>query len=217
MKRVVVRGIGAITPLGNDYKTFADNLLAGMSGAGPITRFDPEKFKVKFACEVKGYEPLDHFHRRELNRLDRFSQFALIVADEAMKDSGINVDDLDLRRAGVIWGSGIGGFETIEKQIEDATVAEIPRYSPFLIPMLIADIAPGHISMKYGFRGTNYTTVSACASASNAISNAFDHIRLGRGDIMMTGGSEASVTKAGIGGFGSMKALSQRNDDLYYF
>ena len=213
MKRVVVTGVGAITPIGNDYSTFTTNLLAGMSGAGPITRFDPEKFKVKFACEVKDFEPSEFFDRREMNRLDRFSQFALIVADEAMKDSGLDLEKIQLNRAGVIWGSGIGGFETIEKQVEQATLATTPRYSPFLIPMLIADIAPGHISMKYGFRGANYTTVSACASSTQAISNAFDYIRLGRGDVAITGGSEASVTKAGIGGFGSMKALSSRNDN----
>jgi len=213
MKRVVVTGVGAITPIGNDYQSYADNLLAGKSGAGPITRFDPEEFKVRFACEVKGYDPLAYFDKREINRLDRFSQFALIVAEEAMKDSGMDLDKIQLNRAGVIWGSGIGGFETIERQIEEATLAKTRRYSPFLIPMLIADIAPGHISMKYGFRGANYSTVSACASASHAISHAFDYIRLGRGDLALTGGSEASVTKAGIGGFGSMKALSTRNDD----
>jgi len=186
MKRVVVTGVGAITPIGNDYSTFTTNLLGGMSGAGPITRFDPEKFKVKFACEVKDYEPSEFFDRREMNRLDRFSQFALIVAEEAMKDSGLDVEKIQLNRAGVIWGSGIGGFETIEKQVEQATLASTPRYSPFLIPMLIADIAPGHISMKYGFRGANYTTVSACASSTQAISNAFDYIRLGRGDVAIT-------------------------------
>ena len=213
MKRVVVTGVGAITPIGNDFKSYGDNLMAGMSGAGPITRFDPDHFKTKFACEVKDYDPAAHFHRRELNRLDRFSQFALIAADEAMKDSGLDVDKIDKPRAGVIWGSGIGGFETIENQIEQATLAKVPRYSPFLIPMLISDIAPGHISMKYGFRGPNYSTVSACASASHAISAAFDYIRLGRGDVIITGGSEASITKAGMGGFGSMKALSTRNDE----
>ncbi len=213
MKRVVVTGVGAITPLGNNYKAYAEGLLAGKSGAGPITRFDPTDFKTRFACEVKGYDPKEHFDRREINRLDRFSQFALIAAEEAMKDSGLDLEKIQLNRAGVIWGSGIGGFETIERQIEEATVAKVRRYSPFLIPMLIADIAPGHISMKYGFRGANYTTVSACASASHAISAAFDYIRLGRGDIVITGGSEASVTKAGIGGFSSMKALSTRNDD----
>ena len=212
MKRVVVTGVGAITPIGNTYPEYADNLIAGKSGAGPITRFDPEKFKTRFACEVKGYNHLDHFDRKEFKRLDRFSQFALVAAEEAMQDSGLDLEKIKLNRAGVIWGSGIGGFETIEREIEASVGSSRPRYSPFLIPMLIADIAPGHISMKYGFRGANYTTVSACASASNAISAAFDYIRLGRGDIAVTGGSEASVTKAGIGGFSSMKALSQRNE-----
>lgn len=214
MKRVVVTGIGAFTPIGNSYSEYSEGLLAGKSGANPITRFDASQFKTRFAAEVKGYIPEERFHRRDVRRLDRFSQFAMIVADEAIEDSGIDVEKIDLRRAGVIWGSGIGGFETIEKDIEDATLNDgPPRYSPFLIPKLIADIAPGHISMKYGFRGVNYTTVSACASSSNSISAALDNIRLGRCDIIITGGSEAAITKAGIGGFSSMKALSERNDD----
>ena len=213
MKRVVITGVGAITPLGNTYPDYIKNLMGGMSGAGSITRFDPEKFKTRFACEVKSYEPTDYFDRKVIRRLDRYSQFALIAAEEAMNDSGLDVEKIKLNRAGVIWGSGIGGFETIEAEIENSCQLERPRYSPFLIPKLIADIAPGHISMKYGFRGANYSTVSACASASHAISNAFDYLRLGRGDVAITGGSEASVTKAGIGGFSSMKALSQRNDD----
>ena len=213
MKRVVVTGIGAITPIGNDFPSYVVNLMAGKSGAGPITRFDPAKFKVRFACEVKDYDPSAFWDRRELKRLDRFSQFALVAAEEAMIHSGLDIESVDKTRAGVIWGTGIGGFETFESSISEATLADTPRYSPFMIPKLIADIAPGHISMKYGFRGPNYTTVSACASASNAISNAFDQIRLGRVDIMVTGGSEASITRTGIGGFGSMKALSERNDD----
>jgi len=215
MKRVVITGVGALTPIGNTFDEFKSALLEGRSGAGPITRFDHTHFKTKFACEVKGFNVEDHLHRREARRIDRFSQFALVVSEEAIKDSGLNLEKIDLKRAGVIWGSGIGGFETIESEIEQATLRPEgpPKYSPFLIPKLIADIAPGHISMKYGFRGVNYATVSACASSSHAIGNAFDHIRLGRGDIMICGGSEAAVTKAGIGGFSSMKALSERNED----
>ena len=214
MKRVVITGVGAMTPIGSTFPEYSDALLEGKSGAGPITRFDPTHFKTRFAAEVKGYEISDHFERRVGRRIDRFSQFALIVADEAVNDSGLDLEKIDLRRAGVIWGSGIGGFETIEKDIEEATLSKgPPRYSPFLIPKLIVDIAPGHISMKYGFRGANYTTVSACASSSHAIYCATDYIRLGRGDVVITGGSEAAITKAGIGGFSSMKALSERNDD----
>ncbi|NNE26936.1 MAG: beta-ketoacyl-ACP synthase II [Saprospiraceae bacterium] len=214
MKRVVVTGLGALTPLGPTAPEYMNALIDGVSGAVPITRFDASLFKTRFAAEVKGYNPEETFHRRELRRLDRFSQFALVVSEEAMNDSGIDIEKIDLRRAGVIWGSGIGGFETIEHDMEEAALhTGPPRYSPFLIPKLIADIAPGHISMKYGFRGVNYATVSACASSSHAISNAFDYIRLGRGDIVITGGSEAAITKAGIGGFSSMKALSERNDD----
>ncbi len=214
MKRVVITGIGAMTPIGNTAEEYMRGLLDGKSGAGPITRFDASQFKTRFAAEVKNYNSEDFFHRREVRRLDRFSQYALIVAEEAFNDSGLDLDAIDLKRAGVIWGSGIGGFETIEHDIEEAALnSGAPRYSPFLIPKLIADIAPGHISMKYGFRGVNYATVSACASSSHAISNSFDAIRLGRADIMITGGSEAAVTKASIGGFSSMKALSERNDD----
>ena len=214
MKRVVITGVGAISPIGNTYGEYKNALFEGKSGAGPITRFDASLFKTRFACEVKGYKAEDHFHRRESRRIDRFSQYALVVAEEAMKDSGLDISTINLSRAGVIWGSGIGGFETIEEEIEEACANDgAPRYSPFLIPKLIADIAPGHISMKYGFRGVNYATVSACASSSHAISNAFDYIRLGRGDVIITGGSEAAITKAGIGGFSSMKALSERNDD----
>jgi len=214
MKRVVITGVGAISPIGNTFDEYKSALLNGKSGAGPITRFDVSQYKTQFACEVKGYNVEDYMHRKEARRVDRFSQYALIVAEEAMKDCGLDVESLDLSRAGVIWGSGIGGFETIEEEVEQAALrGGPPRYSPFLIPKLIADIAPGHISMKYGFRGVNYATVSACASSSHAISNAFDYIRLGRCDVIITGGSEAAITKAGIGGFSSMKALSQRNDD----
>ncbi len=213
MKRVVVTGIGAITPIGNTYPSYVESLFSGKSGADIITKFDPELFKTKIACEVKDYDPLDYFERKEVKRLDSFSQFAMVAVNEAMADCGIDLETIDLSRAGVIWASGIGGFESIEKEVEQATLAGKPRYSPFLIPRLILDIAAGHISMKYGFRGPNYCTVSACASSTQSISNAFDLIRLGRAEIVITGGSEASVTKAGIGGFSAMKALSTRNDD----
>ena len=214
MRRVVITGIGALTPIGNNIPAYTDGLKKGLSGCRGITKFDPSLFKTRFACELKGFQVDDHMHKREARRMDPFSQYAMVVTDEAVLNSGLDLDKIDMDRTGVIWGSGIGGFETIEKDIEEATlrVGE-PKYSPFLIPKLIADIAPGHISIKYGFSGPNYTTVSACASASNAIACAFDYIRYGRCDIMISGGSEASVTKAGIGGFSSMKALSERNDD----
>ncbi len=213
MKRVVVTGIGALTPIGKDYPSYVENLFAGTSGAGPITRFDTELFRTKIAAEVKDFDPKEHFDRKMIKRLDSFSQYAMVVATEAMEDAGLDLEKVDMRRAGVIWASGIGGFETIEKEIEESTMAGKPRYSPFMIPKLILDIAAGHISMKYGFRGPNYCTVSACASSTQSISNAFDQIRLGKSDIMITGGSEASVTKASIGGFAAMKALSTRNDN----
>lgn len=214
MRRVVVTGIGALTPIGNTAEEYSKNLLEGKSGAAGITRFDASLFKTNFACEVKNFQVEDFIHRREARRMDPFSQFAMVVSDEAMTNSGIDPEKINLDRAGVIWGSGIGGFETIEADITEAAHREgAPKYSPFLIPKLIADIAPGHISIKYGFRGINYTTVSACASSTHSISAAFDYIRWNRADVMICGGSEAAVTRAGIGGFSSMKALSQRNDD----
>lgn len=214
MRRVVVTGIGALTPIGNDMAAYAEALRQGKSGAGPITRFDATHFKTKFACEIKGFDAEKFIHKREVRRMDPFTHYAMAVADEAMKNAGLEGVEIDFDRAGVIWGSGIGGFETIEHDIEEATAfTGEPKYSPFLIPKLIADIAPGLISIKYGFRGINYATVSACASSTHAIGNAFDYIRMGRADVMITGGSEAAVTKAGIGGFSSMKALSERNDD----
>ena len=219
MKRVVITGVGALTPIGSTYQGYSQALLEGKSGANEITRFDASNFKTRFACEVKDYDPESYFHRREARRLDLFAQFAMVAAEEAFKDSGLDTENLDLERCGVIWGSGIGGFETIEADISEAAVNELkdeysPRYSPFLIPKLIIDIAPGHISMKYGFQGINYGTVSACASSSHALINAADYIRLGKADVIISGGSEAAVTKAGIGGFSSMKALSERNDDM---
>ncbi|MFM2393905.1 MAG: hypothetical protein RLZZ546_1887 [Bacteroidota bacterium] len=213
MRRVVITGIGSLTPIGNNIKEYTEGLKSGKSGAASITRFDATNFKVKFACEIKGFDPEAYIHKREIRRMDPFTHYAIAVADEAMKSSGLEGADINLDRAGVIWGSGIGGFETIEHDIEEAAhwTGE-PKYSPFLIPKLIADIAPGLISIKYGYRGINYATVSACASSTHAIANAFDYIRMGRADIMITGGSEAAVTKAGVGGFASMKAMSERND-----
>jgi 3-oxoacyl-[acyl-carrier-protein] synthase II len=214
MKRVVVTGMGALTPIGNSIDEYAAGLKNGVSGAGPITRFNPELFKVKFACEVKGFDPETIIHKREIRRMDPFCHYAMATAHEAMEQAKLDLETINLDRAGVIWGTGIGGFETIEADITEAAgwTGE-PKYSPFLIPKLIADMAAGLISIKYGFRGANYATVSACASSTHAIANAFDYIRLGRADIMITGGSEAAVTKASIGGFASMKALSERNDD----
>jgi 3-oxoacyl-[acyl-carrier-protein] synthase II len=214
MRRVVVTGLGALTPIGNTYQAYKEGLLSGKSGAGPIKRFDASRFKTRFACELKDFDPADHIHRRDIRRMDPYSHYAMVVAEEAVIHSGLEIEAIDPDRCGVIWGSGIGGFETIEHDVAEATLREgDPKYSPFLIPKLIADIAPGHISMKYNFRGPNFSTVSACASSSHAISTAADYIKLGRADIMITGGSEAAVVKAGMGGFSSMKALSERNDD----
>lgn len=213
MRRVVITGIGALTPIGNTYQEYVNGLQNGVSGAGPITRFDASQFKVRFACELKNFDVEKFIPRKDARRLDPFAQYALVVADEAMQMSGLDLTTIDLDRAGVVWGSGIGGFETIEHDITEAALWNgEPRYSPFLIPKLIADIAPGHISIKYGFRGVNYATVSACASSTHSVIASFDYIRMGRADIMITGGSEAAVTKASIGGFASMKAMSERND-----
>jgi len=214
MRRVVVTGMGSLTPIGNTTSAYIDALMQGVSGAGPITRFDASLFKTRFACEVKGFNAEEHMHRREVRRMDPFTHYALATSAEAMEMAGLDLEKIDHDRAGVIWGSGIGGFETIEHDIEEAALREgEPKYSPFLIPKLIADIAAGMISIKYSFRGPNYATVSACASSTHAIASAFDYIRHNRADIMITGGSEAAVTRAGIGGFSSMKALSERNDD----
>ncbi len=215
MRRVVVTGLGAMTPIGNTVQDYLKGLQNGVSGAGLITQFDASLFKTKFACEVKGFNAEDHMHRREARRIDRFSQFALVVADEAMKDSGLDVEKIDLDKAGVIWASGIGGLHSLEEEVESFLKGDgTPRYNPFIIPKIIGDIAAGHISIKFGFRGVNYSTVSACSSSSHAISNAMDYIRLGRADVVITGGSEATVAKLCIGGFNSMKALSTRNDDF---
>ena len=214
MRRVVVTGLGALTPLGNSLKEFHRGLEQGQSGAGRITRFDPELFKTQFACEVKGFDVGEIMDIKAARRLDPFAHYAMAVADEAILDSGLDMEAIDKDRTGVIWASGIGGFTTFEEEIEAAGRAVgLPRYSPFLIVRLISDIAPGYISIKYGLRGINYCTVSACASSSHAIGNATDYIRWGKADIIVSGGSEAAVTRAGIGGFGSMKALSTRNED----
>ncbi|MEZ4932303.1 MAG: beta-ketoacyl-ACP synthase II [Saprospiraceae bacterium] len=214
MRRVVITGIGALTPIGNNIKEYTDGLKNGKSGAVEITHFDAAKFKTRFACELRGFDAEAHLDRKELRRLDLFTQYALVTADEAMNSSGLDVEKIDLDRAGVIYSSGIGGMITLEKEIEDFAHGDgTPRYNPFLIPKMICDIAPGHISMKYGFRGINYATVSACSSSTHSIMNAFDYIRWGRNDIIVAGGSEAVVTKIAIGGFSAMKALSSRNDD----
>ena len=214
MNRVVVTGMGAITPIGNNMPSYLNGLQNGISGAGPITRFDAEQFRTKFACEVKGFDVEEFIHRREARRMDRFAHFAMVSVDEAVQMSGIDFESFDGDRGGVIWASGIGGFETLEKDISQEALNEgSPRYNPFLIPKLIIDIASGLISMKYGLRGVNYGVVSACASSTHAVSIAVDNIRLGRADVVLTGGSEAAVCKTGIGGFSAMKALSTRNDD----
>lgn len=218
MKRVVVTGLGALTPIGNSVEEYLAGLRGGVSGANLITRFDATNFKTQFACEVKDFKAEDHLDRREARRMDDFAQFAMVAAMQAMTDAGLEdpeaLAQLDADRAGVIWGSGIGGLRSLEKEIEDFALGNgIPRYNPFMIPKMICDIAAGYISIRYGFRGVNYATVSACASSTHAIMNAFDYIRYGRNDIIVAGGSEASIIKTGVGGFNAMKALSTRNDD----
>ncbi|MBN2523094.1 MAG: beta-ketoacyl-ACP synthase II [Bacteroidales bacterium] len=214
LNRVVVTGLGAITPLGNNVSEYWKELIAGTSGIDWITHFDASKFKTRFACEVKNYDPEDHFDRKEARKLDLFTQYALIAAAEAVKDSGIDPEKLNLDRAGVIFGSGIGGFNTVFLELKSFFEGDgTPRFSPFFIPKLISDIAAGQISMKYGFRGPNFATVSACATSTNAIIDAFNYIRLGKADIFITGGSEASINEPGVGGFNSMQAISTNNDE----
>jgi 3-oxoacyl-[acyl-carrier-protein] synthase II len=213
-RRVVVTGLGALTPIGNTLSTYWEGLLSGTSGAAPITYFDPALFKTQFACELKNFNPLDHFDRKEARKNDRFAQYALVAVKEAIEDAQLPLDTVDKDRVGVIWGAGIGGLETFQNEVLNFAAAnENPRFNPFFIPKMIADIAPGLISIQYGFRGPNFATVSACASASNAMIDALNYIRLGYADVIVTGGSEAAVTKAGIGGFNAMHALSKRNDD----
>ncbi len=213
-RRVVVTGVGALTPIGNTRDAYWNALVAGTSGAAPITYFDASKFKTQFACEVKNFDPLGHFDRKEARKMDRFTQYAMVASGEAIQDAGLDLDAVDKSKVGVIWGSGIGGLETFQNEVLNfAAGNEIPRFNPFFIPKMIADIAPGMISIKYGFRGPNFATVSACASAANAIIDALNYIRLGYADVMVTGGSEAGVAKASIAGFNALQALSTRNDD----
>ena len=214
LKRVVVTGLGALTPVGNTAEETWTNLLAGKSGAGPITRFDASLFKTHFACEVKDFVPNDLLDRKEARRMDRFTQFGMVVADEAIADSGLDFEKENPDRIGVVWGSGIGGIDTFFDQVRGFVDNELnPRFNPFLIPMMISDITPGRISMKHGLRGPNYTTVSACASSTNALIDAFNLIRLGKADVIVSGGSEAAINPVGMGGFNAMNALSTRNDD----
>ena len=213
-RRVVVTGLGALTPIGNTLSEYWEGLIAGTSGADKITYFDPKLFKTQFACELKNFDPLDFFDRKESRKYDRFAQYALVSVEEAIKNSGLLLEKVNKDRIGVIWGAGIGGLETFQNEVLNfASGNENPRFNPFFIPKMIADIAPGLISIKYGFRGPNFATVSACASASNAMIDSLNYIRLGYADVIVTGGSEAAVTKAGIGGFNAMHALSKRNDD----
>ena len=212
-RRVVITGMGALTAIGNTLNEYWDGLLAGRSGAAPITRFDAERFKTRFACEIKGYDGEGIFGPKEARKMDAYTQYALVVADEALRDAGLNLDRLDKDRAGVIWGSGIGGLQTFQEEVAKYAQGDgRPRFSPFFVPKMIADIAAGHLSIRYGFCGPNFATVSACASSTNAILDAYTYIRLGYADLFITGGSEAPVTECGLGGFGSMKAISVRND-----
>ncbi len=214
MRRVVVTGLGAVTPLGNNVQDFWDGLINGVSGANLITHFDASKFKTRFACEVKNFDPLTVIDKKEVRRLDLYAQYALYAADQAYKDAGFHEGNFDPDRSGVIWGSGIGGLETFFKEVfEFARGDGTPRFNPFFIPKMIADIAAGHISMRFGFRGPNFTTVSACASSTNAIIESMFYIRMGKADVMITGGSEAAVNEPAMGGFNAMHALSERNDD----
>ena len=213
LRRVVVTGLGALTPIGNTKDEYWDALVNGESGAAPITYFDTEKFKTKFACELKDFNPTDFLDRKEARKMDRFTQYAMVASDEAIKDSGLDLDTVNKLRVGVIWGAGIGGLETFQDEVLNFAAGDgTPRFNPFFIPKMIADIAPGNISIKNGFMGPNYTTVSACASSANAMIDALNYIRLGHCDIIVTGGSEAAVTKAGMGGFNAMHALSTRNE-----
>ncbi|MBJ7879491.1 beta-ketoacyl-ACP synthase II [Gelidibacter salicanalis] len=213
LRRVVVTGLGALTPIGNTKDEYWEALISGKSGAGPITYFDAEKFKTKFACELKNFEPTKFIDRKLVNRMDRFTQYAMVASDEAILDAKLDLSVVDKLRVGVIWGAGIGGLETFQDEVLNFAAGDgTPRFNPFFIPKMIADIAPGNISIKHGFMGPNYTTVSACASSANAMIDALNYIRLGYCDVIVTGGSEAAVTKAGMGGFNAMHALSTRNE-----
>ena len=213
LKRVVVTGLGALTPIGNTKDKYWEGLVSGKSGAAPITYYDTDKFKTKFACELKDFDVTEFIDRKESRKMDKFAQYAMVAADEAIADSKINLDEVNKLRVGVIWGAGIGGLETFQQEVLNFAEGDgTPRFNPFFIPKMIADIAPGNISIKYGFMGPNYTTVSACASSANAMFDALNSIRLGHCDVVVTGGSEAAVTIAGMGGFNAMHALSTRNE-----
>lgn len=214
LRRVVVTGLGALTPIGNDVESYWNGLVSGKSGADHITYFDTSKFKTQFACELKGYDPLNHFDRKESRKLDKFAQYAIVCSDEAIKNANLNLDSIDKNRVGVIWGSGIGGLETFQVEATNYALGDgTPRYNPFFIPKMIPDIAPGVISIRHGFKGPNFATVSACASSANALIDSLNYIRLGYSDIIVSGGSEAGIIKSGIGGFNAVRALSTRNDD----
>lgn len=213
LKRVVVTGLGALTPIGNTLSEYWDGLKKGKSGAAPITRFDASRFKTRFACEVKNFEIGNFMDRKEARKMDPFTQYAMVVVDEAIKNSNLPLDTLNPNRVGVIWGSGIGGLLTFQEEVKTYAKGDgTPRFNPFFIPKMIPDLSAGHISIKYGFRGPNYVTVSACASSTNALYDAFTYIRLGKADVIVSGGSEAAVCEAGVGGFNALKALSERND-----
>ncbi len=213
LKRVVVTGLGALTPIGNTKNQYWEGLVNGKSGAAPITYFDTEKFKTKFACELKNFNATDFLDRKEARKMDKFAQYAMVASDEAIVDANLNLDTINKLRVGVVWGAGIGGLETFQQEVLNFADGDgTPRFNPFFIPKMIADIAPGNISIKHGFMGPNYTTVSACASSANAMIDALNYIRLGHCDVIVTGGSEAAVTIAGMGGFNAMHALSTRNE-----
>jgi 3-oxoacyl-[acyl-carrier-protein] synthase II len=214
LKRVVVTGLGALTPIGNSVEEYWNNLLIGVSGAAPITHFDTEKFKTQFACEVKNFDSLNFFDRKEARKYDPYAQYGIVAADQAVLDSGLDITKTDLDRVGVIWASGIGGILTFFEEVSSFVKGDgTPRFNPFFIPKMIADITAGHISIKYGFRGPNFATVSACASSANSLIDAYNYIRLGKANVFVTGGSEAAVNEAGVGGFNALHAISTRNDD----
>ena len=213
LKRVVVTGLGALTPIGNNIEEYWNALVNGVSGAAPITHFDAAKFKTRFACELKNFNPTDFIDRKSARKMDKFTQYAMVASDEAIVDAGLDLETINKLRVGVIWGAGIGGLETLQNEVLNYAAGDgTPKFNPFFIPKMIADIAPGHISIKHGFMGPNYTTVSACASSANAMIDALNYIRLGYCDVIVTGGSEAAIAVAGLGGFSSMQALSTRNE-----
>ncbi|MDG2281090.1 MAG: beta-ketoacyl-ACP synthase II [Flavicella sp.] len=214
LKRVVVTGLGALTPIGKNIEEYWNGLVNGVSGAAPSTNFDAAKFKTRFACELKDFNVNDFIHRKEARKMDKFTQYAMVASDEAIADAGLTSENIDVDRVGVIWGAGIGGIDTFEQQVLEFAAGDgTPKFNPFFIPKMIADIAPGMISIKHGYRGPNFTTVSACASSANAIIDALNYIRLGYADVIVSGGSEAAITQSGMGGFNALHALSQRNDD----